>query len=136
MHTFTLKRHGNDITHSVERLLVTSNISVASGLDLSSTNELFEREVRAIYTVLSLCYRQPVRHSESEYFTISNLRKRISRRRLSAAEKTIKQDELISYGNFIDGGLEKLLRTFQSSERAEEISRVIDFLAYSGDCEQ
>ena len=38
---------------------------------------------------------------------------------------------MINYRNLIDGGLQRLLRTFQNCERAEEISRVIDFLASS-----
>ena len=132
---FHSQQHGNDITHTVQRLSITADISLRGGSNLSSTSELMVREVQAICTVLSLCYRQPVQHYEIEYFCIlpgmRNPRKRIARRRLPAANTTIKQDELINYRNLIDGGLQRLLRTFQNAERAEEISRVIDFLASS-----
>jgi len=132
---FNSEQHGNAITHSVERLSVTGGISIPSMNNLFSTNEIVEREVQSICTVLSLCYRQPVQHYEIEYLctlpTVRNPRKRITRRRLPAANITIKQDELINYRNLIDGGLQRLLRDFQNSERAEEISRVIDFLASS-----
>lgn len=132
---FNSEQHGNAITHSVERLSISGGISIPSASNLASTNELLKREVQAICTVLSLCYRQPVQHYEIEYLctlpTTRNPRKRIARRRLPAANTTIKQDELINYRNLIDGGLQRLLRAFQNSERAEEISRVIDFLASS-----
>jgi len=132
---FNSEQHGNAITHSVERLSITSDISIPSAGDLSSTNELLVLEVQAICTVLSLCYRQPVQHYEIEYLcTLPTRRdplKRIARRRLPAVNRTIKHDELINYRNLINGGLQTLLRAFQNSERAEEISRVIDFLASS-----
>lgn len=132
---FNSEQHGNAITHSVERLSITSDISIPSAGDLSSTNELLVLEVQDICTVLSLCYRQPVQHYEIECLctlpTRRNPLKRIARRRLPAINKTIKHDELINYRNLINGGLQRLLRAFQNSERAEEISRVIDFLASS-----
>jgi hypothetical protein len=125
--------YGNDITHSVERLSITSTLSDSSGRDWFSINESIEQEVRAICRVLSFCYRQPVHHYEIEYFRLAsgNPRKRIWRKRLSEAESTLKQDELINYRSLIDGGLEKILHSLRNAERAEEISRVIDFLAGS-----
>jgi hypothetical protein len=126
--------YGNDITHSVERLSITSTLSDNSGQDWFSINQTIEQEVRAICRLLSFCYRQPVHHYEIEYFrhASGNPRKRIWRRRLSAPESTIKQqDELINYRNLINGGLERLLRNFENAQRADEIARVIDFLSSS-----
>ncbi|HYR76170.1 MAG TPA: hypothetical protein VEM96_10040 [Pyrinomonadaceae bacterium] len=129
------EQFGNDITHSVERVSVTSKVSAPGGENVFSINERIEQDIRDICRVLSFCYRQPVRHYEIEYFraesAIGSLRKRIWRRRLPSSENTIKQDELINYRNLVDGGLERLLRNFQNAERADEISRVIDFLSAS-----
>jgi hypothetical protein len=125
--------YGNDITHSVERLSITSRLSDDTGQDWFFINQTIEEEVRAICRILSFCYRQPVHHYEIEYFRLAsgNPRKRIWRRRLSAPESTIKQDELINYRNLVNGGLERLLRNFTNSPRVEEIARAIDFLSSS-----
>jgi len=131
------EEYGNEITHSVQRVSLTGKISISKGQDLFSINESLEENVNKICRLLSLCYRQPVKLYEIEYFpnpeTIQEtiLRRALLRVRLSSHEKKIDQDELINYRSLVDGGLDKLLRDYQDSNHKEEIFRVIGFLSAS-----
>jgi len=129
--------YGNEVTHVIQRASITGGILIPKGSDLFSVNESLQQEADDICATLSLCYRQPVSYYEIEYYTdpetTPNDKRRsvYFRRKRSAQEKKIDQEELIHHDNLTDGGLDILVRSFKNSKHKEELSRAIRFLASS-----
>jgi hypothetical protein len=87
--------------------------------------------------VLSLCYRQPVDYYEIQYIPDPDahrdhdLPELLVRRKREAPVKKTGTDELINFRNLIDGGLDRLLKSYRKFCCKEDIGRGIQFLASS-----
>jgi hypothetical protein len=135
------REFGNKITHSVQHASITGSITTVQGQNLASVTTSLIEEIKSICIVLSLCYRQPIRFYEIEFFTDPNSTARPEmleatiRRRQNSLESKNTKDELIARDNLIDGGLDELVKNYNASGHKEEITRAIRFLSASYNAE-
>jgi lambda repressor-like predicted transcriptional regulator len=128
---------GNRVIHTVERAAITGHLDLVKGSNLFLANEALKGEVEDICAVLALCYRQPVNYYEIEYISDPRekkgkwLHEAVMRRRHSGIVGKIEGDELINYRDLIDGGLDRLLKSYRGLEHRDALSHAMRFLSSS-----
>lgn len=128
---------GNQIIHTVQRAAITGVLEIPKGKDLLSTNETMRLEIEEICLMLSLCYRQPVDYYEIQYIPDPEAHRDhalpvlIVRRKHETPVKKTGTDELINFRNLIDGGLDRLVKSYRKFQRKDDLRRSIQFLASS-----
>lgn len=129
------RTNGDRITSQIQRASILGEITIEAGSSLWDKNETLKNELDKICSVLSLCYRQTVNYYEVEYIQLNNRENFISpsiyRRKWPTTKEKISRDELINTQALEDNGLQKLIEAIESSNRAKDIHRAIEFLASS-----
>jgi len=128
---------GNRVIKTVQRASITGSIDLPKGTHLFTVNENLGTEIEDIRLMLSFCYRQTVDYYEIHYLPDPKkarelkLNESLLRRKRDAPIGKIDQEELINYRNLIDGGLNRLLKSYLNFEHKDQLSRGVRFLSAS-----
>lgn len=130
------KEYGNKVIKTIEKAVVTTVINFSEEKDFFAFNEELKSALEDICIMLSLCYRQPVTYYEIEYYPDREqyrepLPRLLYRRKYEVISDKIDQEELIHYRNLINGGIDKLTKTYRNFENKQGLSRAIRFLSES-----
>ena len=126
------ERHGDRVTHQIERACIMGEVACPAGTSFHSLHEELSQDFDDICILLSLTYRQPVQYYQVEYDHFGEEHQHgLVRHRWHRIRPTLNEPELIGQRQLVRGGLQALLDNFRSTAEQRTVRRAITFLAAS-----